>query len=144
MLDALETFDRYLLWFEQSGPTMGDVRIRLNFELTPNVALGGEISRIDYVEEGYRAVLLGPPQTNWSAQIRMPLIQHALASSYGSPDQEFQVGVQALDGSQLAVVRFNPEEIGNALAIARATAESVGSEITSVTPNSEEEEQADE
>lgn len=84
-------------------------------------------SRIELVRGGYRAVLLCEPPRNWKQQLRMPLIQSAIAQKYGVPVQEFEVGTQCLDGSGLTTARFFKRELNEAKEESRKLGEMVKS-----------------
>jgi hypothetical protein len=76
--------------------------------------LSGIISRVDVTSDGYQGVLFGENQTNWKSQLRMPLIQKALADKYVRPVQDISVGVQAIDDLTLYVVTFSLRQIRQA------------------------------
>lgn len=81
---------------------VADHRVRLNLALDGEVALGGEISRIDMIPTGYRAVLLmARAPARWKQELRMPLIQLAVANRYDRPPGDVRVAVQLLDGNGL-------------------------------------------
>lgn len=129
ILDSLDKFERYISWWESEHPVLADVRIRLELPLFAGVALGGLVSRIDYTDRGYRAVLLGGNTAGWMAQDRFPVIQRALASLYEVPEQEFSVGVQELNGSGLATTTFTQLDVQAAVAAAMDAAEQVANTI---------------
>jgi hypothetical protein len=63
---------------------------------------------------GYRAILLGGYPQDWSSQIRMPLLQRAVAYRYGRPADGISIGVQRFDGSGLVVRKYSQGEIQSA------------------------------
>ena len=76
-----------------------------------------EVPRIylDLEEGGYKAIFLGLQQANWRNQLRMPLVQLAVAQRLDRSPQEIAVGIQNLDGSNLEVVQFTTDELDDAM-----------------------------
>jgi hypothetical protein len=117
-IDDLEAdFESYIRWHRGSGIVIADSSIRLSHSLGGFLDLGGLISRLDITDIGYRAVILGARRSDWRNELRMPLIQNAIAFKYGRPVEEVAVGVQCADGSDLS------DEIYSASQIARARQE---------------------
>lgn len=109
----------YMDWAEHSGVIVADHRVRLNLPLEIDVALGGEVSRVDIRRRGYRAVLLGTRfSSRWKQEGRMPLIQLAVASKYERAADDVVVAVQLLDGSGLEETSFDTDERDEAFATA--------------------------
>ena len=79
--------------------------------------------------QGYRAIILGPVNQGSMEELRMPLIQRAVARATGRPEDEFTVGMQELDASNMVVRSFSRTEIEDAYNIAQATAAQVAIEI---------------
>ena len=116
----------YIDWVEDSGVIVADHRVRLNLPLDGEVALGGEISRIDMIPTGYRAVLLmARAPARWKQELRMPLIQLAVANRYDRPAVDVRVAVQLLDGNGLDEGAFPNGVRDDALRSAIATAQQV-------------------
>jgi hypothetical protein len=76
-------------------------------------------------DDGYRGVLLGARTTKWQTELRMPLIQRALADMYGRPLELFSVGFQELDGSALDVVQYSARQDQRAVRALGALADEV-------------------
>jgi hypothetical protein len=124
--DARLQLEAYIEWIEQSNVMVADHRVRLNLPLEGDVALGGEVSRVDIARRGYRAVLLGPRfHLRWKQETRMPLIQLAVAHKYDRSADDVTVAVQLLDGTGLDETSFNPDERNEALAAAVTLAKRV-------------------
>ena len=105
---------------------VADHRVRLNLPLDGEVVLGGEISRIDMIPTGYRAVLLmARAPARWKQELRMPLIQLAVANRYDRPAADVRVAVQLLDGSGLDESAFPTSVRDDALRLAVATAQQI-------------------
>lgn len=101
-IDDLEAdFESYIRWHRRSGIIVADSNIRLSYSIGGFLDLGGLISRLDITDLGYRAVILGVVRSNWRNELRMPLIQSAIAFKYGRPVEEVAVGVQEANGSGL-------------------------------------------
>jgi hypothetical protein len=114
-IDQLEDdFDSYVKWHRQSGIVVADSNIRIAYSIGGFLELGGLISRLDMMSPGYRAVLVGIPRETWRDELRMPLIQEAIARKYGRPVDEVSVGVQRPDGSHLDQHKFRSSDVARA------------------------------
>src|SRR5262249_11274454 len=76
--------------------------------------LRGSVHRLDVLPNGYRAILLGNYQPNWKNQLRMPLLQRAVARKFGRPADKVTMGVQYLDGTSLVEHQFSQRDVTNA------------------------------
>lgn len=124
--DARLQLEAYIDWAARSGVIVADHRIRLNLPLDADVALGGEVSRIDVGPGGYRAVLLGARlPSRWKEETRMPLIQLAVANKYDRSPDDITIAVQLLDGTHLDEIGFDAGERDEAFAAAVALAKRV-------------------
>jgi len=118
--------EAYMEWVGHSAVIVADHRVRLNLLLDVDVALVGEVSRIDIGRRGYRAVLLGARfPSRWKQETRMPLIQTAVANEYERSADDISVAVQLLDGSGLDETSFDADERDQALRSAIALARRV-------------------
>ena len=129
--NTLMRFDAYMNWFKNETITTIDSRIILDFSLGHGLTLGGIISRVDMTPKGYRAILLEEIPLQWEEELRMPLIQRGLALTYGRPEDEFVVGIQELDASDLAVTFYSKTDIDHAEQIGQQLAKEVAKEIAS-------------
>lgn len=131
-LSAEGELNSYVAWAEREGVIVADRKVRLNYDLESGIYLGGEVPRVDVdlVGGGYRAVLLGYDAPAWRSELRTPLLQRAIASHFQRDESEVVVGVQALDGSGLEVVRFTTAEIN----AAEASAKTLASQIAALLP----------
>lgn len=130
-IDELEAdFESYIRWHRRSGIIVADSNIRLSYSIGGFLDLSGLISRLDVTDTGYRAIILGAGRANWPSELRMPLIQSAIALRYGRPLNEVAVGVQEPEGSALE------EEIYTAAQIADARREflRLGEGVRQLTP----------
>jgi len=96
-------------------------RLRLDYDLGSGWQLGGEISRADLDPRTgkYNCVILGKAPLNWRQQIRMPLIQRALADKLERPETDISVGFQNLDGTSIELVSFSLKKLDEAEGSAR-------------------------
>jgi hypothetical protein len=104
----------YIKWYRQSGVIVADSKFRIKLNLGVFLELRGELHRLDVIPSGYRALLLGQYPRDWENQMRMPLLQGAVARRYGRPIGQIGVGVQHLDGSGLIAKQYSPAEIAKA------------------------------
>jgi len=105
---ARDNLNSYIDWVMRESPVVSNWKLRLEFDLSAGWILGGEVSRvdIDLPSEGYHGILIGNRPNNWRRQVRMPLIQRALAARLQRPEAEILVGFQDIDGSDLELVSF--------------------------------------
>jgi hypothetical protein len=127
---AEAALESYLIWYDRQQPVVAGYRVRLQFPVTDEVVLGGEVSRVDadLSRGGYRAVLLAEAPPGWRTELRMPLIQLATARLFQRPPAEFRVGFQNVDGTQLALVTFDDDELAFAEERARDIARRLAAE----------------
>lgn len=128
--ETLTRLNAYMNWFQSKRITTIDSRVRLNFSLGHGLILGGLISRVDMTTKGYRAILLEEIPHRWKEELRMPLIQRSLARSYVRPEDEFEIGIQELDASDLAVTSYSKTDIDHAEKIGQQLAKEVANELT--------------
>jgi hypothetical protein len=131
--NTLERFDAYVYWFRNSGVIVADHRARLNLELGPGLTLGGVVSRLDITSSGYRAILLNRIRPSWQEETRMRLIQRGMARKYGRSEEEFTVGYQELDASNLEATSYSQEELDEAEETSRQLAEEILVEVLKYT-----------
>jgi hypothetical protein len=114
-IDELDAdFERYIRWHRRSGIIVADSNIRLSYSIGGFLDLSGLISRLDITAIGYRAIILGAGRANWRTELRMPLIQSAIALKYGRPVDEVAVAVQEPDGSALEEEIYTSSQIASA------------------------------
>lgn len=106
--------DSYIDWASDSNVVIADSKVRVSLAIGGFMEMGGEISRLDITEAGYRAVILGDRSAQWQAELRMPLVQRAVAFKYGRPADEICVATQSLDGTNLEETSFSTKKIAQA------------------------------
>lgn len=111
ILELERDFETYVRWHRRSGIVVADSNVRLSYSTGGFLDLGGLISRLDITDTGYRAIILGAGRANWRAELRMPLIQSAIALRYGRPVDEITVGVQEADGGALEEEAYSSAQI---------------------------------
>jgi hypothetical protein len=130
-IDNLEAdFESYIRWHRRSGIIVADSNIRVSYSIGGFLDLSGLISRLDITDTGYRAIILGGGRANWRTELRMPLIQSAIALRYGRPVDEVAVGVQQPDGNALEEEVYTPGQITSA----RQEFQRLGERIRGLTP----------
>jgi hypothetical protein len=108
---------------------VADVRARIELDLGSEVILGGQVARVDITPDGYRVVLLGRFSHGWQHEIRLPLIQRAMASKYDRSESAFVIARQELDGTNLEIAQFGTSEIDAAEVTARNLASTIRAEF---------------
>jgi hypothetical protein len=111
---AMGKFNAYVDWYLASGTVVFDTRHRLNYTVVEDIVFSGLICRLDIVPEGYRAILLNDVSATWQQELRMPLIQRAVALATKRPESETVVGVQNLNGSNLQTTSYSSSDIDRA------------------------------
>lgn len=101
--EAENNIAMYSEWMQRETAAFIATKTRIQFAITPDVSIGGELPRIDLLatDDGYRAILLGESDMTWRSQLRMPLIQRAVSATLKRPEGLVSVGVQELDGEHL-------------------------------------------
>lgn len=116
---AVEWYRRYRAWHVDAGLIVADVQGRIALPLNDQVALGGEVSRLDVVDSGVRGVLIltrQSPDSDWAQSITMKILQRAVARTYGVPDSQVEVAVQSIDASRLESISYSNSELTTAWA----------------------------
>lgn len=129
---TLRYYDTYIDWFQSRKITTARSRVTLNFDIGNGLILGGIICRIDMIPQGYRAILLQEIPLQWEEELRMPLIQRGIARTFYRPEEDFKVGFQELDTSNLVDNSYSKKEIDNAQMIVKQLAEEVISESENI------------
>ncbi len=106
-----QDFECYVRWHRRSGIIVADSNIRLSYSIDAFLDLGGLISRLDITSIGYRAIILGAGTAIWREELRMPLIQNAIAQKYGRPMDEVAIGVQQPDGDSLDEQNYTAAQV---------------------------------
>lgn len=105
---AVGTLNAYIGWYYRASPIVVGYKLLLDFDLGSGWRLGGLVSRADLDQNtgGYHCVLLGSAPRDWRDQLRMPLVQRALADKLQRPETDISVGFQNLDGTSIELVSY--------------------------------------
>jgi hypothetical protein len=124
----------YLRWCRTENPIVLARKLRVGMDIGAGLVLGGEVSRVDLdiSDGGYRAILLGDTSPGWRNELRMPLLQRAVAGRMERGELDVRVGVQALDGSGLQTVRYSGSQIEDAMRRVREVATQVSRRLGAV------------
>ena len=87
-------------WVSKAGVIIADSNVTLNYPTKGFWHFGGIVARVDITQNGYRAVLFVSYDNSWKNQLRMSLIQLAIAEQSGRTPAEVRVGLHDLDGNQ--------------------------------------------
>lgn len=122
-----DRLEEYSAWFSSEPPTVVKCKQNILLDISCDWFLSGEVGRIDYLGEeyDYRGVLLESSDDVWMEDLRMPLLQRALAGAFHRRDEEFCMALQGLDGVMLDVRSFSSAEIEDAMVKARNLAEAL-------------------
>lgn len=109
-----DSLDLYIKWAKMNNLIVFDVQARIHLNASKFLILVGEVHRVDIVPQGYRGILLQDAPENWKNELRMPLIQRALAEHYDRPCEEIVVGYQCRNGSGLSTISYSETRINSA------------------------------
>ena len=114
---ALDNLRGYVRWRKASDLVFVQDRLRIALDLRHGVIIGGEIPVINLDPEAdtYLAVILGETAPNWKSQLRMPLLQAAVADRLSRQRGDVYLGIQGLDGGDLQLHQFSGAEIQGSL-----------------------------
>jgi hypothetical protein len=116
--EAESNLQSYAAWLETEGNVSIATKTRLKFEIFKDTYIGGEIPRIDLqpADGGYRAIIIGEEDPKWAKQLRMPLIQRAVAKALKRPENLVSVGTQLCDAGNLQTIKYSKGSIQSAIA----------------------------
>ena len=125
---AERELDAYITWFNGARRPVADYKVNISLDLGRNWILGGEVSRVDLdlARGGYSAILLGETNPSWKTEVRMPLIQIAIARRLSRAESDIMIGVQNLDGSDLRATAYSTGQRKKALTTAQGLARRLG------------------
>jgi hypothetical protein len=117
----MEQFEWYTEEYANRGWPAFETRLRLVLPLPswapPDLLCSGEVSRVDIVPAGGYAAWLMRSRglQNWSRELRMPLIQGALASkALGVPGNEVRIGIICFEDQLIDLRSYSQREIAGA------------------------------
>jgi len=106
----------YCNWNKTDSAIMIERRPNIALKLSNEIILGGQVSRIDMDPENgkCRGILLSNFADNWRHELRMPLIQKAIAVRLQRDETDVMVGVQHVSGTSLQTHFYSSSEIAAA------------------------------
>jgi hypothetical protein len=112
--------DEYLA----QGATAFEWNKRIELVLTPALAMGGVLSRLDISPAGgYNAWHFARSVARWEGELRWPLLQLAVGRRLGTDPTDCAVGIYFFEDGIYESRRFSTAEIDAALAEARRIAD---------------------
>jgi hypothetical protein len=115
---GLEEYSEFLTTYHGHLPPSTFVKHgdRMTYSLLPGqVAMTGEVDRIDLTDAGYSVWLFDVEEKDgWASELRMPLIQRYYAEELGSPFAEVSVGVYSFRSGEYESCSFDLSEIDKA------------------------------
>lgn len=114
---ALDAMTSYATWHGTASPIVLATQHNARLDLSGSVFCTGQIGRVDLTAgpADYTAVLLEDAPHKWEAQIRIPIIQQAVAQQFGRDPDTVAVAVQRVDGSGLQVHHYDPKALAHAI-----------------------------
>lgn len=115
--DVIAQFAWYIESFAKSGFVCVGTKVKINIAANDTLDLFGEVSRVDMnLSRGYAAWLLQNKKPgNWIGELRMPIIQKAVANIYGVTAQFVTMGVYFFNEMEVEQYCFSDGEITEAL-----------------------------
>ncbi len=109
--------ERYFELFEALGNQAIQTQKRVRFSPAPPHVLTGAIARFDIVPAGgYAATLFEMKTSDWKNQIRMPILQRALADELGCGLEEVKMGVYCVEAEEHSYTTFGEDAVLEAIA----------------------------
>lgn len=129
---ADENLLRYSEWNDRAQPLVVKVRLNTRLQINADDFVSGELGRLDLDVDssGYKAVALGLDLNDLAIDVRMPLMQRAVAELLGVDDSSVAVGVQQLDGSAFVSRSFSARRINAAINDVKTAIAEAGRELT--------------
>lgn len=119
--DMLRRYDNA---FKASGLVAVDWQINVRIDASPDLVLTGEIPRVDLKgESAYAVWLFLFSHTNWSGELRMPLLQDYFARKMGVLEADVSVGTYRMDLALYEGRTYSKSAINSAKASVAALAE---------------------
>ena len=92
------------------------LRLQLPEDIAASFEVTGKLPRLDTTSDGYAAWLFSKSHAEWQQELRMPLIQAAVAADLGVDVDEVTVGVYCFDDGRHTAYQFNEADIASATA----------------------------
>jgi hypothetical protein len=120
--EAFDQFHWYLEQYRALGWATAFTRLNVNIPLPPwapaDLSISGQIARVDLVPSGGYAgwIFLSGAAHGWRQELRMPLVQEALAGEMNVTIDEFIVGIYAFQDRSVEHTCYSATEIRQARA----------------------------
>jgi hypothetical protein len=123
-----EHLQDYIADYKRRGTTTYQVQGRLAIPVTsdPDVLFTGELGRADLGGGHYAVWLFGMKRFDWASELRMPLIQAAVAQRHGVGPDLVSVGWYFFEPGEYDAETFNSQQIESAREEAEKIARIVG------------------
>ena len=109
--ETLDRFDSYVGQYTASGfrfqRARMDVRLRLPDLLAEHIEVTGQVTRLDRLGFRFVACMLMSTDTDWRSELRMPLIQTAVADKLKFVPDEVSVAAYCFETGVFQETRFN-------------------------------------
>lgn len=133
--DVADQLGSYYAWYSEKQPAVAESFFNIRYSATQFLTLSGQIDRVDVTETGHRGILLGLYDPAWEDELRMPLLQVAIAQRFGIYDGDTSIGVQHLDGTGLLTRQYTDQEVSSAVSEFRRLAQQVETVYRRVVPH---------
>jgi hypothetical protein len=120
--EAFDQFHWYLEQYRALGWATALTRLNVNISLSPwapaDLALSGQLARVDFVPSGGYGgwVFVSGAARGWRQELRMPIIQEALAGEMNVTTDEVIVGIYAFQDRFVEHTSYSATEIRGARA----------------------------
>jgi len=118
--ETIDSFDWYVVASQQQGWPCFKSRLKIKLAVPERVGhlieCTGQIDRVDIVPTGGFAgwLIKNTELDGWSAQLRMPLMQKAIASELAVDISEVSIGIYSLKDNDCEFRRFSRQSISEA------------------------------
>lgn len=113
--DVLAQLEAYYNSYVQTGGKAFRIKHLLNISLSGNHRLSGEIPRVDMgLKVPYVAWLFASSRSNWTSELRMPLLQYYMSRELACAEQDVAVGVYCFTDNTHTCVQYSECELNAA------------------------------
>lgn len=111
-----EYLDEYAAQNNLATITHQRLRLQLPADIAPNFEVTGKLPRLDTTSDGYAVWLFSKGHADWQQELRMPLIQAAIAADLGTDMDEVTVGVYCFEDGRHTAFQFTEADSASATA----------------------------
>ena len=109
-----EYLDEYAAQNNLATITHQRLRLQLPADIAPSFEVTGKLPRLDTTSDGYAAWLFSKSHAEWQQELRMPLIQAAVAADLGTDMDEVTVGVYCFEDGRHTAHQFTEADSASA------------------------------